>query len=221
MLLSLQRIITNLGFCMLTIGLLFSAFAPSMALAADVELIGNDKGLELSMETDRLFNLTNLNPGDTHEANITIKNRHVRPYELFMRAERVGVAPGEEEADLFKQLMLAVYIGEREVYSGSMAGFAATNISLGKFDLNETEKLRAVVHLPGSETGNEFQGKSVDVKWIFTAQADELEPEEPDEPKDPDKPFPPKTGDVIPMGFYGLGLGLLGLGIGIAWKRKK
>ena len=78
-----------------------------------------------------------------------------------------------------------------------------------------------MVHLPGSETGNEFQGKSVDVKWIFTAQADELEPEEPDEPKDPDKPFPPKTGDVIPMGFYGLGLGLLGLGIGIAWKRKK
>ncbi|MGI5851349.1 MAG: LPXTG cell wall anchor domain-containing protein [Clostridiales bacterium] len=224
-----SKTIILIGIISLIIGYMVS-YGMNISYAKDLVLVGRDKGLEIIPESRRLFNLTKLNPGDTYEANLTIENKYIAPFELFMRTERVSKIPKEGEADLFKQLLLTVYLGREEIYSGSMKDFAAANTSLGKFDVSDSQVLKAVVHLPGPETGNEFQGKSVNVKWIFIAQAAEPEPDkpkpeepEPDkpDPDDQDKPAPPKTGDVIPMGFYGLGLGLLGLGIGLAWKRKK
>ncbi len=215
----LQKTTIILGVLLLVLGNIIS-YGMNISYAEDLELVGKEIGLEVIPTSSRLFDFTNLNPGDTFEAKVTIKNKYVLPFELFLRTQRLGSAPKEDEADLFKQLMLTVYLGDKQIYSGSMMEFAAAEISLGTIDKKESRELRAIVHLPGPETGNEFQKKNVDVKWIFTAQANQPDPEDP-KPEDPKEPTLPKTGEIAPMIFYGAGSGLIALGIGVGRKKRK
>jgi len=54
------------------------------------------------------------------------------------------------------------------------------------------------VHLPGPETGNEYQGKSASVKWIFIAQASEEIVVEPEPPGiSPEEPSGRSPGGVV------------------------
>lgn len=186
----------------------FSSYGIRPSYAENLELRGDTAGLVIN-PSNNLFNLTNLNPGDTVEAEIDIKNEYTRAFNLSMKAERIGEAPGEEDVDLFEQLIITVYYGADEVYSGPMKDFASTNIDLGRYNPGDEKILRAVVHLPGPETGNEFQGAAVDVKWIFTAQADQpTDPDpgggnpdpgpDPDPTPDPDpEPEPDPDDEVI------------------------
>lgn len=202
----------------------FIAFGAKVSYAGDLEIQGNDLGLEVIPDSSKFFDLTNLNPGDTKEAKLTIKNNYIATFELFMRAEKVDSNSQGEDADLFKHLQLTIYLGDKEIYSGSMKDFATSNISLGKFEPHEVGTLRAKIHLPGPETGNEYQGANLDTKWIFTAQLEEAflgEDDEDDGDKDDKKPPLPKTGQVAPMAFYGVGTLLLGLGIGLGRRKRK
>ncbi|NLJ41150.1 MAG: LPXTG cell wall anchor domain-containing protein [Clostridiales bacterium] len=215
---NLLKTLTKFGLGLLVIGLLFSAILPSPSHAADLELIGNKDGLEILPVDEKLFDLGNMKPGDTANAKIDIENKYSDPIELYMRTERVSQK--YEEGDLFGQLLLVVQLGNKEIYSGPMSGFASTNISLGIFDPKDMAALKAGILLPGRETGNEFQDKDLVVKWIFTAQArpEEFKGKEEEEKK----PKLPKTGEeVLPMAFYGAGILLVGLGIVIRRKRKK
>lgn len=212
----------------------FIAIGAKTSYAKDLIIEGNDAGLEIIPDSTKLFDLSNLNPGDTKEARITIKNSYIATYELFMRAEKIKSSSRDEEGDLFNQLILTVYLGDREVYFGTMKDFAISNISLGEFKPGDIGVLRAIIHLPGPETGNEYQGAILDTRWIFTGQLDEafLEEEE-EEPgvevpeKDPPKKiidkdtFLPKTGEIVPMTLYGSGALLIALGIAINRRRKK
>lgn len=182
----ISKVLLYLGIFSLVLGA-FGSFGANPGYAEDLELIGKEIGLEVTPSSTRLFDLTNLNPGDTKEATINIKNNYTSAFELFMRTERMSEAPGEEEPDMFKQLIITVYLGDEVIYTGSMMDFATSNISLGRFNPNTNKNLRAVIHLPGPETENEFQGESVEVKWIFIAQADK--PEDP--PYTP--PYTPPT----------------------------
>lgn len=189
-----SRIFTTIGLCLLILGLIFSAF-PSQGYAEDLELIGKDIGLAIEPANERLFDLRNLNPGDTKSAKLTIKNNYSDPFNLYMRAERMGELPTEGEADLFNILVITVTLRGEKIYEGPIKGFATSNISLGKFNSGSREDLVATVHLPGAETGNEYQGKAVDVKWIFIAESISPPPEEPDDPDKPDKPEKPDKPD--------------------------
>ena len=155
----MPKIILLLGIISFIIGDLIS-YGMNISYAEDLKLVGKNIGLEIIPESRRLFDLTNLNPGDTFEANLNIANKHTAPFELFMRTERMGDIPKGGEADLFKQLLLTVYLEESEIFSGSMMDYATSNISLGNFDRDDAKTLRAIVHLPGPETGNEFQDKN-------------------------------------------------------------
>lgn len=186
----LSKAFIFLGVLSLVLGTI-NSFGHSISYAEDLELIGTNLGLEVIPSGSKLFDLNKLNPGDREEAKITIKNNYSSPFHLYMRAERMSPTPEEGEVDLFKQLNLTVYLRGNIVYSGSMKDFATSNISLGVFKSNDIEDLRAVVHLPGLETGNEFQGSGVDVKWIFIASADA--PPEPPQPPEPETPIPPTT----------------------------
>ena len=93
-----------------------------------------------------------------------------------MRTERTSPQPQKGEADLFEQLILTIYLNNIKIYSGPMKDYAKTNISLGNFPPNSQKELRAIVHLPGPETGNEFQGKSLEVKWYFIAELNKVDP---------------------------------------------
>ncbi|MDY0235903.1 MAG: hypothetical protein RBR71_07720 [Gudongella sp.] len=173
-----------------------TTFGINPSYADNLEVIGNDIGLEVSPSGVKLFNLTNMNPGDTNEAKVTLKNTLEFKFELFMRTERISPEPAEGDADLFKQMILTINYDGQVIYSGSMADFAQSNISLGFLNPGDNKELMAIVHLPGAETGNEFQGKSVEVRWVFIAeQRPDNPPDDPDDPYDPDDPDNPDDSD--------------------------
>lgn len=190
----LSKIFIFLGILSLVLGTL-NSFGQNITYAQDLELIGTNLGLEIIPSDTRLFDLNRLNPGDRKEAKVTIKNNYSQAFQLYMRTERISPVPSQGEPDLFEQLILTVYLGDEEIYSGPMKNFAASNISLGRFSSGAIKDLRAVVYLPGPETGNEFQGENLEVKWIFTAQADappDPDPEDPEEPENPEVPEIPE-----------------------------
>lgn len=163
------------------------------AQAEDVELVGKASGLVLLPSDDsRLFNIGNLNPGDEITETLKISNKYSRPYTLYMRAERIGE---EEEFDLLKLLWLTITYKGEVIYEGLATGTSdeegynlTQNISLGKINPNQSYELIATISLDGPNTGNEYQGKEAQVKWIFTAQTDKK-----DKDKDKDKDEPPIT----------------------------
>lgn len=172
----------------------FNNLSHSISYANDLELIGTELGLEVIPSDTKLFDLNRLSPGDTEEAKLTIQNNYIASFQLYMRAERISHIPLVGDPDLFNQLDLTVELRGDVIYSGKMKDFATTNIYLGEFAPGDIEDLVAIIHLPGPETGNEFQGKSLEFRWIFTAQRDKI-PEEPDKPEEPDEPEEPEIPD--------------------------
>lgn len=150
---------------------IFTSFLNTTAYASGLELTGNDKGLTILPKDACLFELDSMEPGQTVSSRLTIENNYEAPFELFMRAERASeeIQPGE--ADLYKQIQLKVDFRNKVLFDGSMYDFASSEdgISLGEFSPKELQELTATAYLPGEETGNEFQGKSLDTRWVFTA----------------------------------------------------
>lgn len=184
----LSKTFIFIGILSLVLGT-FNSFGHNISYAVDLELRGTDLGLEIIPSSTKLFDLDRLNPGDTKEGKITIKNNYTSPFNLYMRAERMSPV-SENSADLFKQLNLTVSLKGTVVYSGSMEDFAISNILLGVFNPNDMEELKAIVHLPGPETGNEYQGTNVDVKWIFTATSEGSPPGPGPDPEPDPTPTP-------------------------------
>lgn len=182
----------------LLIALIFT-FAVKPVYASDLELIGKDIGLEVVPKDKNLFQVMNLNPGDFLTSKLTIKNNWDNTFELFMKAERQNEEPSMGEPDLYKQLLMTVTLRGKEIFNGSMIDFTKGNaISLGKFEPGDIEEIVVNVSLPGKDTGNEFQGKKLDNKWIFTATSETTDI--------PDEPVPsgnlPKTGFDINSNLY-------------------
>lgn len=190
---------------MLSLALIF-IIAVKPVYADDLELVGKDAGLEVVPKDKNLFQVMNLSPGDCLSSKLTIKNNYENTFELFMKAERQNEEPSEGEPDLYKQLLMTVNLRGKEIFNGSMIDFAKGNgISLGKFEPGDIVDMAVNVSLSGKDTGNEFQGKKLDTKWIFTAVSETTEI--------PDEPVPgggslPKTGFDINSNLY-TALGLL------------
>ncbi|MCR3956300.1 MAG: hypothetical protein NUK57_08360 [Gudongella sp.] len=175
-----------------------TTFGINPSYAENLKIIGNNIGLEVDPSGTSLFNLTNMNPGDTNEAKIDIYNSLEYRFQLFMRTERVSKAPSQGEADLFKQMVLTIQYDGDEIYNGPMADFAQSNISLGFLHPGDHRELKAIVYLPGAETGNEFQGTSVEVRWVFIAEhRPDNPPDDPDRPDRPDRPDNPEESEEI------------------------
>lgn len=158
----------------LIIVLIFSSiiFSFGSSYASNIKILGDREGLKLLTENKNMFDLNNLNPGDTYESEITLENRYDDCYiEIFLRTDRISKEPGLGEADLFDQLVISVYLDDELLYNGKMKGFATENTSLGSLINNESKKMKVSVNLPGKETGNEFQGEELVANWIFTAQS--------------------------------------------------
>lgn len=195
--------------------LLISA-SPVWALTTDMELVGEAAGLILAPAGGKLFDLRNINPGDTRQATLKIRNGYSKWYDLWMRAEDITA----EEPSLFEVMELTVTYRDKEIYRGPVAGFARGTIYLGRFRPGESGELAVTVHLPGLETGNEFQGKSAGVKWVFTAQSSGEKPVEPGPPGIlPD--LPRTAGERIPCFYFLLGGLALLAGTQLSRKRDK
>ena len=183
----LSKVMILLSVFTLVMGVMTS-FGINPSYADNLRVIGNNIGLVVDPSGTSLFNLTNMNPGDVNEAKVEISNKLEYKFALYMRTERVSLEPEAGEADLFNQLVLTINYDGDEIYKGPMADFARSNFPLGTLKPGDDKELNVVVYLPGPETGNEFQGKFVEVRWIFIAeQRPNDPPEDIDEPDRPEK----------------------------------
>ena len=180
---------------MLTAVLIFGAALPALAQTADLELVGSAAGLILNPSNGQLFDLGNLNPGDTKTACIDIRNDYSSWYDLFMQVKEENDSAGPS---LLEKLELTVTHKGTVIYEGPLKGFAGKPIELGRYRPRDNERLCFTVHLPGPETGNEYQGQSANVKWVFTAQGqkssgggDDPDPRPKPDPKPDPEPDPP------------------------------
>jgi len=155
----------------------FNMISMKQALASGVvKLNGKSSGIVLMPDGGRLFDLENLNPGDVVTRTLKIRNASSESFYLFMRAERTGERL--DGPDLLKQLKLIVTYEGKIIYQGSATGDGGEyanmtrNIFIGKFNPKDSRELVVQIELPGPKTGNEFQNKTCEVKWIFTAQID-------------------------------------------------
>lgn len=162
---------------------------PNNVYANNLELVGKNIGLVVVPSDNRLFDINNLNPGDNITSSLKIRNEYNYPFTLSMKTERMSGGNEENEIDIYKKLFLTIYYKNEKIYAGPMNGFGNDSILLGKFSPGAEEEIVATVNLPGSETGNEYQGKSVNVKWIFIAQSSGSDTHDDDDDV-PDKNIP-------------------------------
>lgn len=96
----------------MTVVLLLVA-APAWAQPIDLELVGESAGLVLVLAQGKLFDLRNMNPGDTRTATIKIRNNYSRWYDLWLQAKDLTDGP-DLEPGLLELLELTVtYRGRR------------------------------------------------------------------------------------------------------------
>lgn len=107
-------------------------------------------------------------PGDSVSGTLTIENNLNEPFEVFLRAERVGV---KQKIDLCEVLNLLINYNGKNIYDGTVSGEDGLrkNISLGIVKPGEKKLLNAKVILDGRAADNKFKNKKVDIDWIFTA----------------------------------------------------
>lgn len=209
--------------CMTSV--MYLSLGSTNVYASNLELLGNNKGLNVSPENTNLFDISNMNPGQTVSSKITIKNDYAQAFELFLKAERIGEEPLQGEPDLYKQIQLEVTFRGKVIFNGAMIDFAnsGNSISLGTFSQGEVQEIVANAYLPGAETGNEFQGKNLKTKWTFIATSTEpASSESPETRSVIGTSVLPKTGSVIETYLFSiLGVALIGAGIFGIYKYRK
>ncbi|GAA0709104.1 hypothetical protein GCM10008904_19770 [Paraclostridium ghonii] len=145
---------------------------------SNVILEGNVDGI-ITFPEKKFLECLNMMPGDKEYGVIDISSSHDKPFELYLRAERVT---DKEEHDLLEKIDLKVTYKDKILYEGPVSGANGLeeDIYLGTFNKNESAKLLAEVELDGPGTTSEYQGKIFQVDWIFTALAQGEE--KPDKP---------------------------------------
>jgi len=207
----------------LSIGISLSFWHVSVR-ANDLEIVGSDKGLIFTPVGEKIFDIGNMNPGQRVTSKVTIKNTAKNPFELYLRIERLTSVPTEGEPDLYKQIQLTITNRGELIYTGTLYGFANSEngISLGYFTPSQFSDLIAEVYLPGAETGNEFQGKNIENRWVFTALSKTEEKPEDDIEVDeiPETGNLPKTGTTTNALYMVTGLLFILVGKTLFGERK-
>lgn len=125
---------------------------------------GAECGLEVTVAPEYV-NVTNLNPGDNKGSYLMVHNTNgTNQLTYFFKITEM---PGGK---LGEKLVLTVEYQGKELYSGPLSGFEEKY--MGALAAGVKEKINIKIHLPGAETGNEYQGASVKVKFAFRANCD-------------------------------------------------
>ncbi|MEH7380028.1 TasA family protein [Bacillus sp. JJ1533] len=118
--------------------------------------------IDLSTNPDKIFNLSNLKPGEQFDSTITLQNKGDLDFYYNVAAQ---LEEGSER--LFKKLELTISIEDKELYRGSLGDYRGIDKRQLKKATNE--RLTFTVSLPFG-SGNEYQGIKSTVKFIFEAK---------------------------------------------------
>lgn len=154
----------------LLIALLGLGIAPNKVLAqSNYREVGESNGLVI--EAPRKTQDTgNLGPGDKRHSHLILTNTNSESITVYTRTEIVSedTLRGAYLADGF---YLTIKDGSNEVCDGTFRDADKKgNISLGTMAPGAQKALYFYADLPGRETGNEYQGAYMKVRWVFTTQ---------------------------------------------------
>jgi LPXTG-motif cell wall-anchored protein len=141
----------------------------------------------------RLFTVYNMAPGDTVTKSLKIINNSEETfqYNIITRHE-------SDSIDFFNELNLQVTDNSSVLFNGKLKNFTLSTAK--QLNKNDSEDLSFQIEMP-INLGNEFQGLTSVVGFVFTAVGDSNPPDPPDDgdppdpPDDGDPPDPPDDGD--------------------------
>lgn len=133
---------------------------------------GADCGLRVEASPDYV-DVNNLNPGDKKSSYLTVHNDGAKELTYFFEIEKTGGKPGEYRGvagrELAEKLEFTIERNGVLYFEGLVSEFNKEKQKGIKLAAGDQDKLDITVHLPGEETGNEYQGASVTVKFAFWA----------------------------------------------------
>lgn len=176
-----------------------------------------DERCRIAVYPDSLFDLGNMNPGDCAERIITVEKLGDLPAYLWVMKERIGGTslPGEP-GDLYTQLEMTMEWSGMTLYSGPMDGLEEPlNISelIGPIRPGQVIEIQVSVYLHGPSTTNEYQGSTLQTRFLFHTECG-TETEEPPLPPGATPPLPPTSG-IASIALVITGIILIGSGIAI------
>ena len=210
--------------------ILFTALliSPSAATGASGAVLeANDAGLEFRDAPSQLVDLTDMAPGDTRTATVSVENKV--DFAFAMSVSIYNLTEPGSGADPAEKFIITAYrdgarvarFGTAQPDMGAMGQEAIeryyplddphmpveirgeyhsepfVHIYNERFEPGTVTELTFEIHLLGPESGNEYQGKSAQLRWVFEAVADEVPPggttERPTTPTTPTEPTSPAT----------------------------
>jgi uncharacterized membrane protein YgcG len=145
---------------------LLTSAGPALAHGLILEAVEEAGGGKLLLSGNgKLFDFKNMYPGDRRQATLTIKNSCSRPCSFDMQVKKNR---GLGLPSLLGQLELTVTKSDTVLYQGPFDRLGP--IKLGSYAPGDSHDLSLEVYLP-EETGNDYQGLSAAVKFIFTVKA--------------------------------------------------
>lgn len=130
-----------------------------------------------------LFQLGNMNPGDTNQGTVTITKTGPSPGDIYFSFIHIDSRPPypDDEYNLFDKLLLIIKQGDQVLYEGPMVGGASPGDPLLIEDFKylismvqgDVVLLDFFVILPGPTTGNRYQEAFLETELIFVSVCSE------------------------------------------------
>ncbi|NLC11138.1 MAG: hypothetical protein GX767_02665 [Firmicutes bacterium] len=156
---------------------LFLLAEPGSGFAFVVE--GEDCGLVVTA-AEEFTDVSNLNPGDSKSSYLVVANKGENPFRYFMDVQKTGSSAGSyrgqagKHLDKILQMTIRRENDEQPLFQGLIPNFR--ELALGELAAGESERIYVEVDFPGPEAGNEYQGASVSVQFVFRAEGEVTPP---------------------------------------------
>lgn len=154
----------------LCVSLLVLGMAPAKVLGG--------KGYKIEGESNGLIiasplapeDIGNLGPGDQKHSRLKLTNTNTSPVTVYIRTVIVDEDTPPGGKPLAEGMFLTIKDGDKEIFSGTFRDADEEgNISLGSMAYGEEKLLHFYADFP-KDCGNEYQGASMKVQWVFTTQ---------------------------------------------------
>lgn len=179
----MQHITRKAIILIILVSLALLVFVPQALAATGYRIEGDANGLTIEA-LPKNQGIGNLAPGDVKESRLKLTNTNNSEVRVWIRTNITDRRPGPNGGDLAEVLHLLI----QDVNVDREGNVTGVNKTITNDTFNDAEGkdvfvktmgagevifLDFTVTLPGPETGNDYQGSSIDANWTFTVQSRE------------------------------------------------
>jgi len=181
----MQHITRKAIILIILVSLALLVFVPQALAATGYRIEGDANGLTIEA-LPKNQGIGNLAPGDVKESRLKLTNTNDSEVRVWIRTNITARRPGPNGGDLAEVLHLLIRNVDVDE-NGTVMNVNATitndtfdnaanegNVFIGTMDPGEEIYLDFTVTLPGPDTGNEYQGSSIDANWTFITESPEV-----------------------------------------------